>query len=88
MVVEKLLKAHKEKRAIFGLKEVTHSLVLHNVDELFITPSVEHQTAAKLHRLASLAGAKVTPVESRVEEFSSHLKKPFNISVAAIRKVK
>jgi ribosomal protein L30E len=87
-MVEKLLKAQKEKRAVFGLKEVTHSLVLKNVDELFLTPSLAPEATTKLRRLASLAGAKVTQVESRVEEFSSHLKKPFNISVAAIRKVK
>ena len=87
-MVEKLLKAQKEKRAVFGLKEVTHSLVLKNVDELFLTQSLAPEAVTKLRRLASLAGAKVTNVDSRVEEFSSHLKKPFNISVAAIRKVK
>ncbi len=86
MAVEKLLKAHKEKRAVFGLKEVTHSLVLKNVDELFLTPNLAPHITTKLNRLASLSGATVTHVDSRVEEFSSHLKKPFNISVAAIIK--
>ena len=87
-MVEKLLRAQKEKRAVFGIKEVTHSLVMKDVDEIFMTPGVQPHVAAKLHRLASLVGAKVTCVDQRTEEFSSHLKKPFNISVAAIKKGK
>ncbi len=86
MVVEKLLKAHREKRAVFGMKEVTHSLILKDVSELFLTPNLAPHITTKLNRLASLSEARVTQVESRVEEFSSHLKKPFNISVAAIIK--
>ncbi|MBI2040575.1 MAG: hypothetical protein HYT16_00550 [DPANN group archaeon] len=86
MIAEKLLKAEKEKRAVYGAKQALALLRSMGADEVFVSSDFAH--TAEAERLAAISSAKFTKLSLTSEELSSQLKKQFNIAAAAVKKGK
>lgn len=86
MIAERLLKAEKEKRVVYGAKQVLTLLKLAGAEEVFVLANSVH--LAEAERLAALSGIKLTKLDVTNEELSSQLKKLFGITIAAIKKGK
>ncbi|MBI4095941.1 MAG: hypothetical protein HY438_03715 [DPANN group archaeon] len=86
MIAERLLKAEKEKRVVYGAKQVLTLLKLAGAEEVFVLANSAH--LAEAERLAALSGTKITKLDVKNEELSSQLKKLFDITIAAVKKGK
>ncbi len=84
MAAEKILKAEKEKRVVYGTKQVLALLKVMGAESVFVSSNFAEMADAE--RLSAMAGTKLTKLDLTAEEFSSQLKKSFNITAAAIKK--
>jgi ribosomal protein L30E len=86
--VQVILKAEKEKRAVFGTDMALKLLKKGDASEVFLSSSCSVETEQKLNSLAKLSGAKVVRLDVDSAELAAQLKKNFNMSVVSIRKPK
>ncbi len=86
-MIERLLKAEKEKRAVYGAKQALALLKSSAAEEVFTASNCAH--TAEIEKFVALSGGvKLTKLSLTSEELSSQLKKSFSIAVAAIKKGK
>ncbi len=82
--IDSILKAEKEKKLIVGFKEVLTALKLGQAREVFVTRTCPPVLKKQLGEAAKLSGSKLIDLNLSGEELSAQLKKPFNITIAAI----
>jgi ribosomal protein L30E len=81
---DKLLKAAKESKLIVGFNETLKAVKLGNAKEVFMTKSCSEAMKRQLKEAADLSKVSVSELPITSEALSAQLKKPFNITVAAI----
>jgi len=83
-----LLEALKEKKLVIGNKEVQQGIIANSVKEVFLAANCPEQMKSKIKALAGLSEVPVKALEQTSEEIGALCKKPFAITVAAIKKTK
>jgi len=87
-MAEKIVEALKEKKLLIGAKVVQQNLMTHSVKEIFLSANCSEQMRNKIKLQAEIAKIPVTELAQTSEEIGAVCKKPFAITVAAIRKTK
>ena len=87
-MVNALIEALKEKRLMFGEKEIGKSLLLSSKDisEVFLSANCDSELRSKIKLLAGISKVKVTELSNTAEEIGAVCKKTFAITVSAIKK--
>lgn len=87
-MVSMLVDALKEKRLMFGEKEIGKSLLLSSKDisEVFLSANCDNELRNKIKSLAGISNVKVTELSHTAEEIGAACKKTFAITVSAIKK--
>lgn len=88
MAIDDLVKADKEKRAIFGADRTLKALRNGEVHEIFISSDCPANIVKLIESLTKLSELVLTKLKENSEEFSILVKKPFSIAVASIKKKK
>jgi ribosomal protein L30E len=83
--IDKILKAEKEGKAIFGFKETLKAVKFGEAKEVFITKTFPDRMKRQLKESADLSKIKLIELNLTSEELSAQLKKPFSIAVLAIK---
>ena len=81
---DKLLKASKEGKLIIGFNETMRAVKLGHAKEVFMTKSCSDAMKRQLREIAELSKTSISELPITPEALSAQLKKPFNITVAAI----
>ena len=88
-MIEKLSEALKEKKLLAGSKSVELSLKSGNkLEEVFLSVNCDRKLKERMKVLAGISNIKVTEMSHTSEEIGAACKKPFAITVSAIRKTK
>ncbi|MFH0869040.1 MAG: ribosomal L7Ae/L30e/S12e/Gadd45 family protein [archaeon] len=87
-MTEKLFEALKEKKLIIGLESVQKSLRAGEIKEIFLSANCPELMRSKIKLHAEMAKVPVLELGQTSEEVGALCKKPFAITVAAIKKVK
>ena len=85
---DKLLEALKGKKLLFGAKVTQHSLLASDIQEIFLSLNGPEQMKSEIKSRAQVAGIPVTELAQTSEEIGAVCKKPFAITVAAVKKTK
>lgn len=85
-MIEKLFEALKEKKLLTGAKSVELGLKSGNkLEEIFLAVNCDTKIKDRMKVLAGISNTKITEVGKTSEEIGAGCKKPFSISVSAIK---
>jgi len=87
-MIEQLLKAQRAGKTVFGKEKVMKLLQSSGVEEVFVSATCPAEVVERIQNFCGLANAKFNKLEETSEEIGIACKKPFQISVAAVVKVK
>ena len=87
-MTEKLVEALKEKKLIVGAGAAQKSMIAGELEEIFLAANCHEQMREKFKSRAGVSEMPVTELERTSEEIGALCKKPFAITVAAIKKTK
>jgi ribosomal protein L30E len=82
--IDKLLKVDKEGKLIIGFNQTLRAVKLGHVKEVVMTKSCSDVMKRQLKEAADLSKVSISELSITSEALSAQLKKPFNITVAAI----
>jgi len=83
--IVRIKKAMDEKKALLGTKETRNYLLNNEVKEVIISSNTPELVRNDLKRLASLNETQVTELKIGNDELGVVCKKPFSVSVMAIK---
>jgi len=86
MAIDKILKAVKEEKTIFGAKEALKLLRKNELGEVYLSASCPAKIQSDIEALAKVSSVTVAKLDLNAEELAAQLKKPFPINVVSIRK--
>jgi len=86
--MERILKAEKENKVIFGAKKTIKALKNKEAEEVYIASNCPEHIKKTLKSLTDLNNIQMIELDKDSEEFSASCKKSFSISVACILKAR
>jgi ribosomal protein L30E len=86
MTTDKILKAEKEGKTIFGVKETTKALRQGELENVFLAATCPEKIQRDLNAIAAVTKISITKLDVNAEELAAQLKKPFVINVVGIKK--
>ena len=81
-----LLAYNRDQKLVFGAKLAQKLFKLGNVDRVYTSTNPDELTLKMINHYAKLGGVKVITLDLDNNELAQKLGKPFNISMATVRK--
>ena len=86
MTTDKILKAEKEGKTIYGAKETIKALRHGEVETIFLAATCPAKLQHDISTMADMAKISVANLDVNSEELAAQLKKPFSINVIGIKR--